>query len=469
MSPSVVLVLKLVSATHVKPTTGIVVSDTGLVLVPADFISEDGEIVVLDGGTDIFSHGRPAKVINRSEPGGLAVLSVEGLERPTLILSESAVNAESKIHLEAFPPAKYIAKGAQPLWVPIKILLNQSTQVSVSPETPLPYVSGPIIDDCGHLAGMSLTSGPQSLEPGKNPVVIFRNELVHALDSIQVNLPGASCALSAQQTEAPVNTIENNNGTLADPQEPTSKSSEAETFTDEPIIAEMQEALVTESSAETAPVNPAKPATGKPIERSPIWREIPFWVPLLGVIILSVLIWKSIFFFRLSKHVPTKTTPAHTGLSNPSASDEPDTAQLQAGTDPSSPKPRSAPLDEAEIQDMNALPSGCNGIVIIEGYLDADTRFKRLCAVNTEQINLVIGRGEAGISIDHPAISRAHARLQRDTQSMTLSDLGSSNGTFIRGIPCLPGEIMFIEAEDEIFLGDVGFRISVLSKEVEAS
>jgi pSer/pThr/pTyr-binding forkhead associated (FHA) protein len=107
--------------------------------------------------------------------------------------------------------------------------------------------------------------------------------------------------------------------------------------------------------------------------------------------------------------------------------------------------------------------------VIIEGYLDADTRFKRLCAVNTEQINLVIGRGQAGINIDHPAISRAHARLQRDTQSMTLSDLGSSNGTFIRGIPCLPGEIMFIEAEDEIFLGDVRFRISVLSKEVETS
>jgi len=39
MSPSVVLVLKLVSATHVKPATGIVVSDNGLVLVPADFVS----------------------------------------------------------------------------------------------------------------------------------------------------------------------------------------------------------------------------------------------------------------------------------------------------------------------------------------------------------------------------------------------------------------------------------------------
>jgi hypothetical protein len=466
MSPSVVLVLKLVSATHVKPTTGIVVSENGLVLVPADFISEGGEIIVLDGGTDILSHGRPAKVINRSEPGGLAVLSVEGLERPSLILSESVVNAESKVHLEAFPPAEYIAKGAEPLWVPIKVLLNPSTQASVSPETPLPYVSGPIIDECGYLAGLSLTSGPQSLEPGKNPEVMFRNELVRALDSIQVNLPGASCAPSVQPIEVPENTIEKNSGTLAEPQEPAPKSSKAETLADEPTTGEIQEPPVTESSADTLP---ARPATGKPIEQSSIWREIPFWVPLLGIFILGVLIWKGIFFFRLRKHVPAKTTPAHTGISNPSASDEPDTAQLQAGTDPSSPKPRSAPLDESDPLDMNALPSGCNGIVIIEGYLDADTRFKRLCAVNTEQIDLIIGRGEADISIEHPAISRSHARLQCDMQSMTLSDMGSSNGTFIRGIPCLPGEIMFIETDDEIFLGDVGFRISVLSKEVEAS
>ena len=89
MSPSVVLVLKLVSATHVKPATGIVVSDKGLVLIPADFASADGEIVVLDGGTDILSHGRPANIITPSTAGGLAVLSVEGLKRPGFILSEN--------------------------------------------------------------------------------------------------------------------------------------------------------------------------------------------------------------------------------------------------------------------------------------------------------------------------------------------------------------------------------------------
>ena len=56
-------VLRLVSATHVEPTTGVVISDSGLVLVPADFATIGDEIIVLDGGTDIIRNGRPAKII----------------------------------------------------------------------------------------------------------------------------------------------------------------------------------------------------------------------------------------------------------------------------------------------------------------------------------------------------------------------------------------------------------------------
>jgi hypothetical protein len=272
-----------------------------------------------------------------------------------------------------------------------------------------------------------------------------------------------------QRTESPTNEQVKSSDAITDPQEPVLESSQTEAITAEPVATEVS---VTESTVEPsqgAIVNPGKPANGKAIDRPSFWRDIPFWLPLLGIIILGVLIWKGIFFFRLSKHAPAETAPARTGPINQFASEEPDTAQLQAGSDPSSPGPRSAPLDEAEIPDMNALPSGCNGIVLIEGQLDADTPFKRLCAVNTAQIDLIIGRGEADISIEHPAISRAHARLQIDAHSMILSDLGSSNGTFIRGIPCLQGEIMFIETEDEIFLGDVGFRISVIGKEMEPS
>ena len=118
MPASIVLVLKLVSNTHVKPVTGIVISDDGLILVPAEFVSTEGEIVVLDGGTDIAGHGRPATVVNPSINGGLALISVEGLDLPGITLAKSSQASASDFHLSAFPPAKYIAKGASPFGCP---------------------------------------------------------------------------------------------------------------------------------------------------------------------------------------------------------------------------------------------------------------------------------------------------------------------------------------------------------------
>ncbi len=50
---------------------------------------------------------------------------------------------------------------------------------------------------------------------------------------------------------------------------------------------------------------------------------------------------------------------------------------------------------------------------------------------------------------------------------MSFSDLGSRNGSFIGDVPCLPGEIMYIQADDEIFLGDVKFKIHVVIQEAE--
>src|SRR5690554_3317942 len=54
----VVLVLKLVSATHVQPATGVVVSADGLVMVSSEFIADGDEVVVMDGCTDISTYAR---------------------------------------------------------------------------------------------------------------------------------------------------------------------------------------------------------------------------------------------------------------------------------------------------------------------------------------------------------------------------------------------------------------------------
>ena len=48
----------------------------------------------------------------------------------------------------------------------------------------------------------------------------------------------------------------------------------------------------------------------------------------------------------------------------------------------------------------------------------------------------IIGRApDAGVVIDHPSVSRYHARLVVNAGVVTIEDLGSKNGTFVHGEP----------------------------------
>ena len=467
-SPSVVLVLKLVSNTHVKPTTGVVISDKGLVLVSADFASSEGELIVLDGGTDILSHGRPAKVLEEAVSGELAIIVVEGLKRPGIVLSNNELTADSALFLQAFPPAENIAKGDQPLRVPIEIQLGeQDPDISISPETPLPYVSGAIIDHCGYLAGMSLSSGPQSLETGKAPVIMFRNELGRALDELQVTPTSASCAEPKPEAEVTEGSTDSTSSAEivaeSTEQEPQNVNDE----TTEPLTPAPVSTRITTLPSDDLVTGPNTQVTPVVNEPPSIWRSVPLWLPLLAAFVLGVFLWKAIFFFRLNKSSPeSRTNTGFAGDVQP-ASDEPVTAPLETGLDVSVVKPRSAPVLDLEIPELSTRPDDCNAILLVEGFLDAETGFKRFCFVNTEQINIIIGRGDTDIAIEHAAISRAHLRVESDGESITLSDLGSRNGTFIGDIPCLPGEVMFLDANDEIYLGDVKLTIRVVQQEAE--
>jgi hypothetical protein len=379
-------------------------------------------------------------------------------------LSDNALSAASDLHLAAFPPAEYIAKGAQPLWIPIKVLQdNSKIRALISPETPLPYVSGALVDDCGYLAGLSLTSGAQSLETGHNPVTLLNDELDRVFASMQINLPRESCINPVQQLEGPAVTQDQVSVSIynSEPEE-----SGLDTGQTEIPDAENQAIHIDEPQLEADQVTTVDAgkytAVNTPPDTPSRWLNIQFWLLLIGIVILAVLIWIAVSLARPKAQKSRQSDPAQTTALHPSASGEPATAPLQADTSPYAPKPKSTPVDVPKVPDLDALPDTCNGVLVIEVWLDTDTPFKRYCAVNTAQFVIVIGRGNADICIEHPAISRAHARLESDAESITLSDLGSSNGTFIRGVPCLPGEIMFIEAEDEIFLGDVRFQISVI-------
>ena len=461
MSPSVVLVLKLVSATHVEPTTGIVVADNGLVLVPADFVLSGGEIIVLDGGTDIIKHGRPATVANQSGSGKLALLSVNGLTRTGITFSKNVLNMESELHLTAFPPAEYIAKGSPPIRVPVKVFQGSpDVQVSVSSSTPLPYVSGPILDACGYLAGVSLTTGPQSLQPDKPVLTLFADDLSQALEAMKIVMPSASCTYQPQKTIAPAYTgdeakiVPESSGT----DQKTTKAGEDSLIGPEvykPFISQKRLNPFQGATPPQMPVDMVKPS---------IWLSIPLWLLFLGFISLAALSWKGFMLWRLYKdHFSPASDATNT------TGEESDRAPLQAASGHTSHKPRSIPLEGMELPDIDALPEGCNGLLVIDGIVETDMRFQRFCAVNTQAVNITIGRSGADININHPVISHSHARLENYGKLMTLSDLGSSSGTSIRDVPCLPGEIMVVEPGDEILLGDVRIRFSIIEKEAGLS
>jgi hypothetical protein len=465
MSSSVVLVLKLVSATHVKPSTGIVISDDGLVLVPAEFTSLEGEIVVLDGGADIVKHGRPGRVVRQTASGKLSVISVKGLQRPGITLSESAPGLEQEFHLTAFPPAEYIAKGAPPLWAPVKFAeSNSDGRFSISPETPLPYVSGPILDACGYLTGIILASGPPSLKPGKPVLTILADELRRSFESARIIASVASCEISPQvKIPSPEIAQESTlNATASESLGPASQSADPELVGPEvynPYIPRKR-------------LNPFQGATPPPHQlqtpvRPSIWRVIPWWVLLPGMIIAAAVTWKGYSFIRQHKYNFGKVTASPSTAGVQAASDEPDTALLTTASAARASQPRAAPGNESDLPDIGALPVGCDAILFIEGTLDSDNRFKRYCFVDTRHVNVVIGRGNADINIQHPVISGEHARLESDGDNTTISDLGSRSGTFINGTPCLEGEVMFVETDDELVLGDLRVRFSFIRKEAE--
>lgn len=458
-SPSVVLVLKLVSATHVKPTTGIVISDDGLVLISAEFVSSGGEIIVLDGGTDIVKHGRPASIVKQSGSGSMALLSVDGLTRTGITLSENILNKESELHLAAFPPAEYIAKGAPPLWASMEILQEKpGDRILISPATPLPYVSGPILDTCGYLSGISLTSGPQSLKQDKAPLTFFATDLKDMLDSLQVKLPSALCAAQTRKPEPPAEPV---------------KSTEMTADTSAPKQAEDSNLIKPEvynPFVSRKRLNPFQGATPPPpragtVAKPSLWLMVPWWLILIGFISLAALVWKGTMLWRLYKGDVSAALTSPANETGPTAPVEPDTAPLHAVPH----RPRSVPLDGSHFPDLNALPDGCDGLVVVDGLIDGERSFRRFCAVDTKNINIIIGRAEADININHPVISRVHARLESTDELMTLSDLGSDSGTFIGRMPCLQGEIMYVGIEDEIFLGDVQIRFNIIRKEADLS
>ena len=87
-----------------------------------------------------------------------------------------------------------------------------------------------------------------------------------------------------------------------------------------------------------------------------------------------------------------------------------------------------------------------------------------------EEGETVLGRDPAAtILVDHKSVSREHARIRVSTDGATLEDLGSKNGTSLRGEKLT--EPAPLSDGDEIRLGSVSmtFRVFTLPDSTETA
>jgi len=438
----IVPVLRLVSATHVEPTTGVVISATGLVLVADDFASSSDEIIVLDGGTDIIRNGRPAKIARQFPAQGLMVLSVRSLNRNAARFTAGNLADGSSVRLQAFPPAEMIEQGAPPLDVSATIyLLPENNKATLSGDTPLPNVTGPILDACGRLTGYSSADGVQSMSTSESPRYHWKDSLLAILNEMQIDIVEMPC----EQLPSPVEPEDETIVEMADEPETTDEEINGEEIIDGKPVDDKPD-LEEESLSELEVLPPIEkfndPAddamheeTGAAARDEDEDSSLPAWAWLFA----SILLLGSAFVL-------------HRIRNNKSLNAE---AEIQAGQ-------ASSPVDQ-DIDDEPAYPvPGLDSLLVIEGILSDGTEFRQSCKVSRNAINIIIGRGNADINMDSSAISRQHASLNGTREMLTITDLGSSNGTSINGIPCLEGETMYIEPGDIIILGNARFSYDII-------
>jgi hypothetical protein len=78
--------------------------------------------------------------------------------------------------------------------------------------------------------------------------------------------------------------------------------------------------------------------------------------------------------------------------------------------------------------------------------------------------NTVIGRGgDCGVSLDDPTASRRHAVLRRAGQRVTVTDLGSANGTFLNGERVEGTKLLSVD--DRLFIGRSVLKVGAVPVE----
>lgn len=93
-------------------------------------------------------------------------------------------------------------------------------------------------------------------------------------------------------------------------------------------------------------------------------------------------------------------------------------------------------------------------LVVLEGLANVDGQ--RMQAYPIEKYPYTIGRArDCNLIVDHSQVSRLHACLSYDHEQVVLTDLSSTNGTFINGEQLVPHQPYRLRAGDRIKIAQV--------------
>lgn len=467
-----VLVVKLVSAQEIIPTTGVVVA-YGRVILPAAFVADtmDGgpDLAVMDGGGSIALNGRPATVREVALDGGLALLDVPGLMAPPVTLAQRPGDDGDELRFGAFPPARLMASGHGPMWLPAQLNANVTAGVYGLAESPkLPNVTGPLFNRCDQWVGYSLAMGEPDLASPLPPIVMFDAELRRVLTRLGAPaLSTAPCERTVQ--DAPAAPAPAESAVEADDEPVSGSSADADMPEDGGEATTATAGLDAAGDAsETRPASPtespqipdpadvtasAGDATGSGTERpdavaraaaenpQPAWTRPPVIIAAGTLVVLAILV-LLLRGFR--------------GRRRAEADDEPDTVELAPA-----PVIRGSESPPLQATPAAGWPPGADAWLRVIATTKSGDELRDRCGVDHQAFACVLGRADADLVLDHPSLSRAHLRIDGRDGTLAIGDLGSTNGTALGSARCQPGEILYIEPDTPVGIGELAVRFQL--------
>jgi len=454
LPPSIVLVLNVLSDTHARPVTGVVLTGDGQLLVPAAFVARGDDIVVLSGGTDLQRNAKPTRTVARSSELGLAVLAAEGLQRPALPVSDDPPLNGEKLRFAAFPPAEELASGQGPIVEEVSVSVTSGEAATA---TPLPNLSGALLDACGYLAGVVLARGEPGLQRDTTPDVLLRDSLKAALEQLDVAVtlrpcrssttgPGnATATASATPTSGP-QILDPGSLQPSGPDLGTRSAEKAPPRSDQPVAATPQPAggitaAVTPDAAATTgtdakqdrasanTVDPAASSSSQEHAGTGIgWATMGV---LLGLALLAG-------WWLGTRKRARRTAP------------EADHAVPIA--------PHGEPA-------VKTAPAAVQQALSVRIEYPDGREETRTLVLNRGGPGLIIGRGQADLVIDHEHLARLHGRLELHSDHLLYCDLGSRWGSWVEGVACLEGERFCLTEAGQLQLGEIRLYLSLVADE----